>query len=276
MKTTMAILLMLFAATATYGDCPAGRAQILILGTYHFDNPGQDKINLQADDVLAPKRQAEIDAVIEKLARFHPTKVAIEAPYRSAAWPERYKQYLAGSYMLGRNEIEQIGFKLAKRLNLPVIYPVDYPMWMNGWTPAEMELPRSKANAKWDSDAAKKSDAPPPPPSKPLSAEDEILRKSTVEEYLRRLNSPAKIAENSAAYLNLLLPGDSVGIYANTDEVTNWYKRNLRIFTNINRITDFPSDRILLVIGAGHLRTLKNLASDAPYFCLVDASPYLE
>ena len=114
------------------------------------------------------------------------------------------------------------------------------------------------------------------PPSKPLSAEDEILRKSTVEEYLRRLNSPAKIAENSAAYLNLLLPGDSVGIYANTDEVTNWYKRNLRIFTNINRITDFPNDRILLVIGAGHLRILKNLASDAPYFCLVDASPYLE
>lgn len=274
MKTTIWLILLSFAALTLHGaDCAPGRAPILIVGTYHFDNPGQDAVNLQADDILAPKRQAEVDTVIEKLARYRPTKILIEAPYRNTTWPDRYKQYLAGTYTLGRNEIEQIGFKLAKRLNMETIYPVDYPMWMNGWTPAEMEL--KKPNAKWDTDATKRADAPPPPP-KPLSAEDEILRKSTVLEYLRRINSPEQVAKNNEFYLKMLLPGDSIGIYANTDEVTNWYKRNLRIFTNINRITDFPNDRILLLIGAGHRKILDELASDAPYFCRVDVAQYLE
>ena len=32
----------------------------LLLGTYHMGNPGLDVHNVQADDVLSPKRQEEI------------------------------------------------------------------------------------------------------------------------------------------------------------------------------------------------------------------------
>src|SRR6185369_5442370 len=103
-KSTICVIALAFAAvTLRAADCAPGRATILILGTYHFDNPGQDAVNLQADDVLAPKRQAEIETVIEKLARYGPTKIAIEAPYRNTTWPDRYKQFVAGSYTLGRN-----------------------------------------------------------------------------------------------------------------------------------------------------------------------------
>src|SRR5215203_3626445 len=102
--------------------------------------------NLQADDVRSPKRQRELEELTEKLARFQPSKIAIEAPYRNDTWPERYKKYLANDYVLGRNEIEQVGFRLARRVGLPTLHPVDYPMWMNGWTPSEMEL--AKPNAK--------------------------------------------------------------------------------------------------------------------------------
>ncbi len=34
----------------------AGRAEVLVLGTYHMANPGHDIHNMQADDVLAPRR----------------------------------------------------------------------------------------------------------------------------------------------------------------------------------------------------------------------------
>src|SRR3712207_2428933 len=54
-------------------SCTENSARILILGTYHMNNPGQDTYNTQADDVLAPKRQKEITELIEKLARFKPT-----------------------------------------------------------------------------------------------------------------------------------------------------------------------------------------------------------
>jgi hypothetical protein len=34
----------------------AKRAEVLVLGVYHMANPGHDIFNMQADDVLAPKR----------------------------------------------------------------------------------------------------------------------------------------------------------------------------------------------------------------------------
>src|SRR5712692_2366100 len=90
------------------------RAEVLVLGVYHMSNPGHDIFNMKADDVLAPKRQAEIAQLIEVLKRFRPTKVAVEAEGDGS--PKRYAEYLAGKHELTRNEIEQLGFRLAKEL----------------------------------------------------------------------------------------------------------------------------------------------------------------
>src|ERR687890_818199 len=87
----------------------------LSVGMYHMANPGLDAVNTEADDVLLPKRQKEIQDLVDRLASFRPTKIAVEAPYRSTALPDRYKQYVAGAYALSRNETEQIGFRLAKQ-----------------------------------------------------------------------------------------------------------------------------------------------------------------
>ncbi len=253
-------------------SCGAKSAKILILGTYHMNNPGLDGKNTQADDVLSARRQGEIAELVERIARYKPTKIAIEAPYRSTAWPDRYKKYLAGEYQLGREEIEQIGFQLARRLNLTTLYPIDFNLTMNGLTPSEIEYPKPKldqTNEKKSADAKK-------PDSPPLSDEDLLLRRSTVVEYLRSLNSEQRIQDGHAQYLEMLLPNDSPAIYGRTDLVTNWYKRNLRMFTNINRITDFPNDRILLIVGSGHLKLLRDFASDSPQFCLEDTMIYLK
>ena len=91
----------------------------------YMDNLGLDAVNLNADDVLSNRRQAEISELLDKLARFKPTKIAIEAQYKSPHLPNLYEKYLAGEYKLGRNEIEQFGFQL-KRLNLEAIYLVDF------------------------------------------------------------------------------------------------------------------------------------------------------
>src|SRR5712692_9321202 len=101
-------------AAAQKPEPPAARAEVLVLGVYHMSNPGHDIFNMKADDVLAPKRQAEIAQLIEVLKRFHPTKIAVEAEGDGS--PKRYAEYLAGKHELTRNEIEQLGFRLAKEL----------------------------------------------------------------------------------------------------------------------------------------------------------------
>src|SRR3954447_27066570 len=101
------------------------RAEVLVLGTYHMANPGHDIFNMKADDVLAPKRQAEMAKLIEVLKKFHPTKIAIESDAFSDKIPKRYADYLAGKYELTANEIDQIGLRLAKELGHKAVYPVD-------------------------------------------------------------------------------------------------------------------------------------------------------
>jgi len=73
------VLLGVLALPIAAWSQSAARPPILVLGTYHMANPGHDIHNMQADDVLSPRRQQEIAQLIEVLRRFHPTKIAIEA-----------------------------------------------------------------------------------------------------------------------------------------------------------------------------------------------------
>jgi hypothetical protein len=263
MRISLCATLLSIAAWGQTGGCPENRSPLLILGSYHMSNPGLDSVNLQADDVLSANRQQEIADVVERLARFAPTKVAIEAPYRDGVVPGRYSKYLKREYTLGRNETEQLGFRAAQRANLPTIYPVDFPMYMSGLTPSEIEDVKPKEEA--------------PAKSGPLSSEDKLLRKSSVREYLLHVNDASMVRKGQAQYMKMLLPDvSSPAIYARADLVTNWYKRNLRILTNLNRVTEVGKDRVLLVIGYGHLAILQQLAKDSDYFCVVEAAEYLK
>lgn len=83
--------------------------------------------NIHVDDVLAPQRQREIQDMVDHLARFQPTRVAIEcSPTQQARFDARYQEYRAGTYQLTADERDQIGLRLAAQLNLPRVDCVDY------------------------------------------------------------------------------------------------------------------------------------------------------
>jgi hypothetical protein len=98
---------------------------VLVLGVYHMANPGQDLFNTRADDVLATRRQAEIAQLVDVLKKFRPTKIAIEADVGNQRVGREYSDYLAGKYVLTANEIDQIGYRLARELGRKSVYPVD-------------------------------------------------------------------------------------------------------------------------------------------------------
>src|SRR5437867_10948598 len=121
--TITAVILALSQQPPPEKPAVPARAEVLVLRVYHMSNPGHDIFNMKADDVLAPRRQAEIAQLIEVLKRFHPTKIAVEAD--GDRIPKGYAEYLAGKHELTRNEIEQIGFRLAKELGHKTVYPAD-------------------------------------------------------------------------------------------------------------------------------------------------------
>ena len=115
MKRFLSRLALVAALPAVAQPSPAekpARAEVLVLGVYHMANPGRDIFNTQADDVLAPKRQAEIEQVTAALKKFNPTKIVVEGDVFDDRITKNYADYLAGKHELTRNEIEQIGFRL--------------------------------------------------------------------------------------------------------------------------------------------------------------------
>jgi hypothetical protein len=228
------------------------RSEILVLGTYHMANPGHDIHNMQADDVLAPKRQQEIAQLIEVLKKFHPTKIAIESVgnYRV----KQYSDYVAGQYPLSSNEIEQIGFRLAKELGHHTIYPVDE----DGDFPWEPLVNYAKANG-----LGEKFDAIEARNAAQVKDDNNFLRSHTVLETLQYMNSDSMAARGIASYYAYVPYGDRFD-YAGPNLLAAFYQRNIRIYHNIVKLIESPSDRILVIYGAGHLGWLQQDVSNDP------------
>ncbi|MBK8726537.1 MAG: hypothetical protein IPL96_10990 [Holophagaceae bacterium] len=246
---------------------------LLVLGSFHMENPGQDAHNFEVKDILGPRKQKELAELLDRLEAYRPTKILIEAAYKGSPSPANYQKYLAGQFTLTPNEIHQVAFALARRLGHKTVYPVDYAMWMDGRVPAEIGEAKARPAAPGPQPAAA-TPAPAPLPER-LQTLARTLDQGTVLDGLRLVNSPDFIREDHATYIEGLPPDPySTELYGTTDPVTNWYKRNLRIFTNVYRVAE-PGDRLLLLIGSGHLAILNRLAIDSRDFVLMDTLPYL-
>lgn len=51
---------------------------------------------------------------------------------------------------------------------------------------------------------------------------------------------------------------------AGADLVSDWFRRNMRIYTNIVRLIDSAEERILVIYGAGHLEWLRYALGSNP------------
>jgi len=242
------------AAPAHAAKADAPRAEVLVLGVYHMANPGRDVFNVQADDILSPKRQEEIAELVAVLARFHPTKIAVEADFGRDAVPKRYAEYVAGRHELSRNEIEQVGFRLAKELGHATVYPVD--------ADGDFPWPRVVNFAKATGQSAA-LDALMEEIGAWVKAQGEFLKTHTVLETLRFMNSDARMAQDVGFYYREARFGEP-GDYAGPDLLAEWYRRNVRIYNNVTKVIATPEERVLVIFGAGHLGWLRQaFAADA-------------
>lgn len=236
---------------------PAG-AEVLVLGVYHMSNPGRDLFNTQADDVLSPERQAQIAEVITVLEQFRPTKIAVEASFSSDTTAERYAAYVAGDRELTRNETEQLGFRLARRLGHETVYAVD----VDGDFPFPRLTKFAKATGR-DGEL----DAMMEAMGRQSDQENAYLASHTILEKLLRMNDDARVAEEVGTYFQLAKfsePWD----WAGADLVAAWFQRNMRIYSNIVQIVDAPDERVLVIYGAGHLGWLQYAFNNTPDFRL--------
>ena len=246
--------------------------EIMLLGTFHFANPGLDRYQPQETfDTFSVGRQRKIQEVIERLEAFRPTKIALEHHLTEQEVLTRaYDAYVGGRLELKSTELHQLGFRLAQRLKHEAVYAAD--VWDRLYEPYEVFEDYAK---KHDQAHLLSKRSPWWLRFKTLyEHDDRLMQQQTLREYLLYLNSEKRITIGHGHYLVDLFKVGSASDYPGVDFVTAWYNRNLRIFANVQRMAA-ERDRLLVIIGAGHLPILRHAAVASPEFKLVEVTEYL-
>lgn len=246
--------------------------EVMVLGAYHFGNPGLDTNNIKVDSVLTPVRQAQLDRVAKALATFKPTHVMVEmqseAPNFAIAEYDRF-----GPAMLAKdsNEIVQIGYRTARAAGLKTINGID-------------EQPKAGEPDYYPYDKVQETaakfgqtaqlEALNPPVVTWIKAFEADQKTHSVAQMLMRVNDPKGLQGNMDGYYGMLAIGDR-DEQTGADLNAAWYLRNAKIFGKLMQVAK-PGDRVLVVYGGGHGYWLRHFASQVPGYRNVDVMPYLK
>lgn len=263
-------MFILAASAARAAPDEGRRPALLIVGVPHFGNPGRHVVNTRVDDVTTPERQREIEAIVERLAAFQPTRVAVEWPADAQArLDQRYADYRAGRYTLSASETDQIGLRLAARLGLDRVDAVDW----NESAPGEdadydfvawaEEHGRGEEWRAWVRRQQAEADSGA-----------RLMACTPISSWIRRLNTLEARSDSQRPYYEIARMGDGA---ANPGAawVGAWYARNLRILNNLTALADGPEDRVVAIYGSGHGYLLDQQAREAGVFEVADTLDYL-
>ncbi len=259
---------------------PEPEAKILVLGTFHFKDAGLDGYKPQFDvDIQSPERQKQLLEVLQRLAAFDPTRIAVEAkPERQAMLDERYRSYRAGDFELPSNEIYQLGFRLAKQLGHEGVWAVDaearhFDDWLDASEWAQKNGQADRLDPMWDLHYQAL-----------YRYGDERKTQQSLRETFLEMNTERRLLQGHGHYLvGAFEVGSAEGPenerYPGVDSTTAWYNRNLRIFANLQRLAERDAERaaerILLIIGAGHVPIIRHAIQSSPQYELVEVADVL-
>ena len=260
MKLLVALagFITLTAGPALAADPPI---RVMLVGTYHFANPGKDLHNAKAVDMQTSARQAELQAIVTGLSRFAPNVVAIEWYATSAR--DGYAAYLKGA-RASSNEGVQLGFRLANALGLAQVHGID----VDGTFPFDPLNTWATANGM----SGRLADSQKQMASLVQSISEQQQTRS-VGGVLKWINSPAVLRQSDAIYWEMLRYGradEQPGAALNAA----WAARNYGICARLAQALK-PGDRAVVFYGLGHVSFLRHCIEEIPGMELVDPAPYL-
>lgn len=244
----LCILILLVAVTS---DAQQKKTQVLLLGSFHFDNPGLDVAKFENANILSAQRQKEVLEVVEKIKLFRPDKIFIEMPVeRQQKLDSSFNKYKNGELKLGASETHQIAYRVAKELNHQGLFAVDY----------------TEANFPFDSLMQSATEAQQFEFLGMVKQElekiekdfNESLKTKTVKEILLHHNSPEVMKETVGIYYEFLIAGkkgNHVGSYLTSE----WWRRNMVIYENVLKTLNGKEERILILFGSGHTALLHEM-----------------
>ncbi|ATP39976.1 hypothetical protein CSE16_07890 [Solibacillus sp. R5-41] len=213
--------------------------ELLLLGTIHLEST-TDAVQMgEVDRKKLGNKQFE--ELVNVLQEFEPEQIFVEFPMDYQPELDRqYKEYINENGQLNSNEVYQIGFRLAKKLNHSSIYTVDWNEEIANLK--GLEDITEEQSVKQIQNILNGANIQ-------MEQISEKLKGSSIIELFKFINSKEQSRVNHQIYVDLLQMSDEIAF----DWVVNyWYYRNLKIVKNIMAVKKDGLKKGLIIYGAGH------------------------
>ncbi|MBT2663396.1 DUF5694 domain-containing protein [Bacillus sp. ISL-45] len=201
------------------------------------------------------------------MRKYEPTKVALEVLHENEeVLNNQYQTFIKGDYTITINEIDQIGFRLAKVCGHKRVYAVD-------WNKDEDDIPDLSGLEEWK--GTDKYKAFTMLAQEIVCESNTYKKKHSIKEFLLRMNDSQNVLRGQEMYLKLSLVGDKDHPTGAVWTAKYWYYRNLLIYKNMVSLIDSNEDRIFVLYGAAHLHLLLQFLKESNLFDVKVVSDYL-
>ena len=261
MKKLIFILLTSLSITAQTKN---EKIKIILMGTFHY-GATSDRNSTKFNDLFSEKRQKELEFITSKLNAFGVKKIFVENDFREQKkTDDLYLSFKNGtlkdSVPLKREEV-QVGFRLGKTNNLPII-AADF----------RQELDYNSVNKYEEKHKNDKSN----PDSffeipYPFTEKLKKLAETPLPEYYIQLNSLYARQANQYDYLHYAMSYGEKDDFTGEKFTLSFYDRNLKIYNNILRNINIKTDKVILVLfGVAHTNIMRQFFENHPYFEIVE------
>lgn len=242
------------------------KIQVLNFGTFHMSYTNDaNKTEFDEND---KENQKAVHKIAEMLSTFKPTVIIVEyPPSYNAKLQQEYSDYIKNPSMHfeSPSEVELLAFEIGRLSNTARIYGIDNKMSYNYNIGFEiLNTIDSLAHNQFYSD---------PSLSFPILANDE--NKLSVLEKLKNRNSNEYLDFLITVNADMLTHAGTDGNFEGADEAARYYQRNLRMYSNLNRISLDKNDRVFILMGASHTAFFRDFISRSPKYKMVDTDKYL-
>lgn len=242
------------------------KIKVLNFGTFHMSF-SPDKHTTEFDEHDA-KNQKQAQEIARKLASFKPTVIIVEhSPAGNDKLKGLYDSYLEDPEMSFEDpsEIHLIAFEVGRISGAQKIYGINHAMDYNYMIGRQMDN-KIDPNYFKNFDNDLRSFYPE------INIDRDTLN---LLDKLKLYNHDQNLDYLITTNADLLTHVGSDTGFEGADEAAKYYQRNLRMFSNLNRLELSENDRVFILMGASHTAFFRDFLKRSPKYEMVDTFEYL-
>jgi hypothetical protein len=258
------LLLFLFTVSVNPAFAQSKKKQILLIGTFHFENPGLDVAQVNTFNVMTNKSQKELESITDKIKKFGPDKIFVEWNYEKQDKLDKFFAKNTDSlFHNDADELVQLAIRSAKKLGHEKLFAIDYNKTEFPYDSLVKGM--QKAN---QLDLIKKN-------------KDRILAREKSENLKIAKYSLTELlidcnATNVKWYLETANKAGKTDNFVGAYLVSEWYRRNLYMYSLIQKLTENKDTKIMVLLGAGHTAMLREFIKYDSNFEIVELKDILK